>query len=71
MGIAQFFFGGGGRSSFHTVTAVMAGGTQLVEGAHLTSGDARFVAMQANHAGFMLGGVKTQYPAGNKHGILV
>ena len=30
-----------------------------------------FVASQANHAGFMIGGVKTQYPAENKHGRLI
>ena len=29
-----------------------------------------FVASQANHVGFMRGGVKTQYPAENKHGRL-
>ena len=29
-----------------------------------------FVASQANHVGFMIGGVKTQYPAENKHGRL-
>ena len=30
------------RSSFLTVTTIMTGGTQLVEGAHLTGGDTRF-----------------------------
>ena len=30
-----------------------------------------YVVSQANHMGFMIGGVKTQYPAENKHGRLV
>ena len=52
------------RSINLTVTAVMMGGTQLVEGVVIRA----FVASQANHVGFMIGGVKTQYPVENKHG---
>ena len=42
----------------------MTWGTQLVEGAHLTGGDTRFCRESSR-------GVKTQPPAGNKHGRLV
>ena len=59
------------QSSFLNVTAVMTRGTKLDEGAHLIGGDRAFVASQANHAGVMIAGVKTQYPGGNKHGRLV
>ena len=40
------------RSSFLTVTAVMTGGTQLVEGAHLTGGDTRFCRESSKSPGF-------------------
>ena len=56
----------GARSSFLTVTAVMAGGTQLVEGAHLTGGK-RFCRESSKSRGFYVGGVKTKYCAENKH----
>ena len=59
------------RSINLTVTAVMAGGTQLVEGAHLTGGDTRFCRVSSKSCGLYDRGVKTQYPRGNKHGKLV
>ena len=40
------------RSSFLTVTAVMTGGTQLVEGAYLTGGDTRFCRESSRSRGF-------------------
>ena len=49
------------QSTFLTLTAVMTGGTQLVEGAHLTSVDTRFCRESS----------KSQYLAGNEYGRLV
>ena len=50
----------------------MTGGTQLVEGAHLTGGDTRFCRESSKSHGFYdRWSEKTMYPAGNKHGRLV
>ena len=49
------------QSINRTVTVVMTGGTQVVEGARMTGGDTRFCCESS----------KSQYPAGNKHGRLV
>ena len=47
------------RSSFLTATAVMTGGTQLVEGAHLTGGDTRFCRESSKSLGFYRGSENT------------
>ena len=50
------------RSFFLTVTAVMTGGTQLVEGAHLTGGDTRFCRESSKSRGFYDRGSENTIP---------